>query len=83
MRWYLIWNVVALVGVSAGVVAISWVIARNEAVRDAEVTAQAGYDLEELAVRSAGRRSVEEHYSLQATAPRLAGWLSSAAARGT
>ena len=41
MRWYLIWNVVALVGVSAGVVAISWVIARNEAVRDAEVTAQA------------------------------------------
>lgn len=41
MRWYLVWNVVALVGVSAGVVAISWVIARNEAVRDAEVTAQA------------------------------------------
>ena len=41
LRWYLLWNMVAFVGVSIGVVALSWVIARNEAVRDAEVTARA------------------------------------------
>ena len=41
LRWYLLWNTVAFVGVSVGVVVLSFVIARNEAVRDAEVTARA------------------------------------------
>ncbi|WP_345208597.1 sensor histidine kinase [Fodinibacter luteus] len=35
------WNLVALVFVVTGVVLVSWVIARNETLRDAEVTARA------------------------------------------
>jgi len=39
LRWYLMWNVAVLAVVVAGVVVLSWVMARNEAVRGAEVTA--------------------------------------------
>ncbi|WP_353951231.1 histidine kinase [Knoellia sp. S7-12] len=41
LRWYLVCNLVALTGVVTGVVLLSWVVARNEALRDAEVTARA------------------------------------------
>jgi len=41
LRWYLLWNLVALAGVVTGVVVLSWVLARNEALRDAEITARA------------------------------------------
>jgi signal transduction histidine kinase len=41
LRWYLLWNMVAFVGVVIAVVALSWAVARKEAVRDAEVTARA------------------------------------------
>jgi signal transduction histidine kinase len=41
LRWYLLWNMVAFVGVAIGAVVLSWLVARNEAVRDAEVAAKA------------------------------------------
>jgi len=41
LRWYLLWNSVAFVGVVVAVLVISWVVARNEALRDAEITARA------------------------------------------
>lgn len=41
LRWYLVWNLIALTGVVAGVVVLSWVLARSEALRDAEVMASA------------------------------------------
>ena len=41
LRWYLLWNMAAFVGVAVGALALSWLVARNEAVRDAEVAAQA------------------------------------------
>ena len=41
LRWYLLWNLVAFFGVVVAVVLVSWVVARNEALRDAEVTARA------------------------------------------
>lgn len=41
LRWYLVWNMVAFVGVAVGAVGLSWLVARNEAVRDAEVAAKA------------------------------------------
>ena len=41
LRWYALWNLAVLAAVVTGVVLLSWVIARNEAVRDAEVTARA------------------------------------------
>jgi signal transduction histidine kinase len=41
LRWYLLWNMVAFVGVAVGAVVLSWLVARNEAVRDAEVSARA------------------------------------------
>ncbi len=41
LRWYLLWNMVAFAGVAVGAVVLSWLVARNEAVRDAEVAARA------------------------------------------
>ena len=40
VRWYLLWNLVAFVGVVIAVAGVSWVVARNEALRNAEVTAR-------------------------------------------
>ena len=48
-----VWNIVAFVGVVVAVVGVSWLVARNEAVRDAEVTARAMARTDRLA---AGRR---------------------------
>ncbi len=44
LRWYLLWSLVALVLVSAGVVLLSSGIARNETMRDAEFTTRAVAD---------------------------------------
>ncbi len=44
LKWYLVWNLVALVVVVAAVVLFSGVIARHEALRDAEHTARAVAD---------------------------------------
>ncbi|MFW5471483.1 sensor histidine kinase [Knoellia sp. CPCC 206435] len=41
LRWYLVWDLIALIGVVSGVVLLSWVVARNEALRDAEGIARA------------------------------------------
>ena len=41
LKWFVVWNVVALVVVVIGVVLLSGVIARKEAIRDAEHTARA------------------------------------------
>ena len=41
LRWYLLWNMVAFVGVAVGALVLSWLVARNEALRDAEVAAKA------------------------------------------
>jgi signal transduction histidine kinase len=41
LRWYLLWNMVAFVGVAVGALVLSWLVARSEAVRDAEVAARA------------------------------------------
>jgi signal transduction histidine kinase len=41
LRWYLLWNSVAFVGVVVAVLLISWAVARNEALRSAEATARA------------------------------------------
>lgn len=41
LRWYLLWNMVAVVGVAVGAVILSYLVARSEATRDAEVSARA------------------------------------------
>ena len=44
LKWYLLWSVVALAAVSLGVVLVSGVIVRNEALRDSQRTARAVAD---------------------------------------
>ena len=41
LRWYLLWNMVAFVGVAVGALVLSWLVVRSEAQRDAEVAAKA------------------------------------------
>ena len=41
LRWYLVWNMVAFVGVAIGALVLSWLVVRSEAQRDAEVAARA------------------------------------------
>lgn len=41
LRWYVAWSLVALIGVSAATVAVSGILARDEALADAQATAHA------------------------------------------
>ena len=41
LRWYLVWNMVAFVGVAVGTLVLSFLVVRSEAKRDAEVAAKA------------------------------------------
>ena len=41
LRWYLLWNMVAFVGVAVGALVLSFLVVRSEAQRDAEVAAKA------------------------------------------